>query len=81
MADDSRAFDDWLAESLALDADARDTRLAEWAKAPAARSCHPREEHLLPLHVVVGAAGDAKASLPYRDVILGAHVSAAHFSA
>lgn len=79
LRDDSKAFDEWLAETVALDADARDTRLAEWTKAPRARACHPREEHLLPLHVVVGAAGDDAATLPYRDQVLGAHVSAVHF--
>lgn len=79
LRDDSKAFDEWLAESVRLDADARDTRLAEWEKAPRARACHPREEHLLPLHVCAGAAGDDPATLPYRDVVLGAHVSAVHF--
>ena len=79
LLSDSTAFDDWLAESVGLDADRRDTRLAEWAKAPSARACHPREEHLLPLHVVAGAAGDDPATLPYRDVLLGARVSAVHF--
>ena len=77
--DASRAFDEWLAESMALSADKRETRLVEWKKAPAARACHPREEHLLPLHVVAGAAEDAEGALPYRDVVLGAHVSAVHF--
>ena len=32
-------------------------RSAGWAQAPAARVGHPREEHLLPLMVVAGAAG------------------------
>lgn len=31
--------------------------LMDWTKAPSARLCHPREEHLLPLMVVAGAAG------------------------
>jgi 4,5-DOPA dioxygenase extradiol len=31
-------------------------RLVHWAEAPHARYCHPREEHLLPLHVCYGAA-------------------------
>eukprot|EP00808_Paulinella_micropora_P009410 g67045.t1 len=31
--------------------------LRDWAKAPSARLCHPREEHLLPLLVCAGAAG------------------------
>lgn len=40
-------------------------------QAPAARSCHPREEHPIPLHVWFGAAGDDAASLPYRDLVIG----------
>lgn len=75
----SKAFDDWLAESMALEASARETRLAEWEKAPSARACHPREEHLIPLHVVAGAAGTDAATLPYRDQLMGLHLSAVHF--
>ena len=37
----------------------RTQRLCEWEKAPGARYCHPREEHLLPLHVCIGLAGRA----------------------
>ena len=37
----------------------RHQRLSEWDKAPHARFCHPREEHLLPLHVCYGMAGKA----------------------
>jgi len=79
VADDSRAFDDWLEEACRAEPDTRDTRLAEWALAPRARACHPREEHLLPLMVVAGAAGDDIATLPYRDQVMGAAVSAVHF--
>lgn len=35
----------------------RDQILAEWDKLPGARKAHAREEHFLPLLVVVGAAG------------------------
>ena len=76
---ESKAFDEWLAESMSLEPSARETRLVEWAKAPAARASHPREEHLLPLMVVAGAAEGDASSLPYRDVVMGAHVSAVHF--
>ncbi len=79
MRDDSLAFEEWLAETLSLEPDRRHTRLVEWERAPSARACHPREEHLLPLMVVAGSALEAPASLPYRDVVLGAHVAAAHF--
>ena len=47
-------FDQWLIESCtdaSLDKAAREQRLLNWLDAPHARFCHPREEHLLPLHV------------------------------
>lgn len=34
----------------------RAQRLVAWSKAQGARYCHPREEHLLPLHVCYGVA-------------------------
>jgi 4,5-DOPA dioxygenase extradiol len=48
----------------------REQCLIEWQKAPSARYCHPREEHLLPLHVCVGMANKA-ATLIFDDDILG----------
>ncbi|WDP92463.1 MAG: dioxygenase [Desulfobacter sp.] len=59
--DDDRntAFDNWLYQVLSdpsLAPGAVNTLLAEWEKAPSARYCHPREEHLLPLHVCYGMA-------------------------
>jgi len=55
----SATFDRWLGETLtgALP-DERRERVISWAKAPAARAAHPREDHLLPLMVAVGAAGN-----------------------
>lgn len=53
------AFDQWLIETCAhseILSEAREQRLIEWEKAPFARFCHPREEHLLPLHVCYGVA-------------------------
>ena len=81
IENDSRAFDDWLAESVIREASSREARLVEWERAPAARACHPREEHLLPLMVVAGAAEDDPGTLPYRDRVMGAYVSAVHFGA
>jgi len=48
----------------------REQRLSEWEKAPSARYCHPREEHLLPLHVCVGMA-DKPGNLIFDEYILG----------
>lgn len=68
----SRLFDAWLAETLASAPEERRRRLIEWEEAPAARIAHPREEHLLPLHVVVGAAGEDTASrIYYEENLLG----------
>lgn len=53
----SRAFDSWLQRSLCEVAPGeRWRRLVNWAEAPGARICHPREEHLMPLMVAAGAA-------------------------
>jgi aromatic ring-opening dioxygenase catalytic subunit (LigB family) len=79
----SEAFDAWLRETIALDAEARDARLAAWAQAPSARAVHPREEHLLPLMVAVGAALDDAGDCPYREegVYGGVTVSSFRFGA
>lgn len=55
-------FEAWLIDTCAntdLDQSTRAARLTDWQKAPSARFCHPREEHLLPLQVCYGAAGRA----------------------
>jgi aromatic ring-opening dioxygenase catalytic subunit (LigB family) len=54
----SEAFDTWLRATVPAAPAERDRGLLAWESAPAARRAHPREEHLLPLHVVAGAAGD-----------------------
>jgi len=53
------AFEGWLIETCTdpeLSEDEREQRLIQWETAPHARYCHPREEHLLPLHVCYGFA-------------------------
>jgi 4,5-DOPA dioxygenase extradiol len=55
----NEAFEQWLIETLVsgrLTESERMQRLENWELAPAARYCHPREEHLLPLHVCCGIA-------------------------
>lgn len=66
------AFQDWLTETCtaALEPTERERRLRDWAGAPGARHCHPREEHLLPLHVCAGMAG-IPAEKVFDDMILG----------
>lgn len=66
------AFQNWLIEVCTgpLTQSEREQSLIEWAKAPSARYCHPREEHLLPVHVCLGMA-DQPAKLVFDDKILG----------
>ncbi len=75
----SEVFDAWLRESAGLEADARDQRLASWTKAPEARGAHPREEHLLPLMVIAGAAGEDRGVLDYNGTFMGTRLSGYHF--
>jgi aromatic ring-opening dioxygenase catalytic subunit (LigB family) len=75
----SLAFDGWLRETTALGPEKRDDRLTAWAEAPSARAAHPREEHLLPLMVVAGAAGADRGHVAYEDTLFGVQISAHHF--
>ena len=53
------AFEKWLANvcsSTDYTEQQRTELLTEWERAEGARYCHPREEHLLPLHVCYGLA-------------------------
>jgi len=56
----NEAFERWLIDTCSdpgLDEPERRRRLLDWESAPHARYCHPREEHLLPLHVCYGMTG------------------------
>lgn len=74
-AEDSRnnSFQDWLIATLtntALSESERETHLVNWMKAPFARYCHPREEHLLPLLVCQGV-GQSAAQLVFDGLVAG----------
>lgn len=73
---DSVAFDDWLTQTVTQPADARTQALTQWEAAPSARASHPEEEHLLPLHVVAGAAGEDAGRQALSDRVLGSAQSA-----
>ena len=53
--------------------------LEEWEKGPSARACQPREEHLLPLHVIAGAAQGAAGHVTFDDELMGVKVSSFKF--
>jgi aromatic ring-opening dioxygenase catalytic subunit (LigB family) len=76
----SERFDDWLEKVLTHESPQRRVAaMTAWDKAPGARAAHPREEHLLPLHVVVGAAGGDPGRRTLKDVVMGAVESAFRF--
>ena len=73
---DSLVFDDWLRHVLTaseIDNDRRAEQLRQWLQAPAARFCHPREEHLMPLHVCFGVAKarGMSAQVVFNDRLMG----------
>lgn len=72
-------FDAWLRETAALKPGERDERLTAWSRAPSARLAHPREEHLLPLMVIAGAAGTDRGTTAYNGTFAGLRLSAYHF--
>ena len=74
----SAPFDAWLRQTLTLDATTRNQRLVQWGAAEGARQAHPREEHLLPLMVVAGAASEERGTVGYRGTMMGAHLLAFH---
>ena len=74
----SLAFDDWLGKAVSLPGPARAEALQTWPSAPAARICHPREEHLLPLMVAAGAA-DGAGQCIYRELVLQVGISGYRF--
>ncbi|MEX1215137.1 class III extradiol ring-cleavage dioxygenase [Saccharospirillum sp.] len=67
-------FHDWLADTLtnpALTPEQRIGKMIDWDQAPGARFSHPREEHLLPLPVCLGAAGGQAGEILFDDTVLG----------
>lgn len=75
MTEDPRniAFDNWLSETITdpeLSPLDRENRLIHWKDAPHATYCHPRAEHLLPLHVCYGLA-ERPAKMVFNGYVLG----------
>jgi aromatic ring-opening dioxygenase catalytic subunit (LigB family) len=69
----NEAFQDWLIATCSAAGPTqqdREKKLIGWDEAPGARYCHPREEHLLPLHVCAGMAG-TPARVVFDGKVLG----------
>jgi aromatic ring-opening dioxygenase catalytic subunit (LigB family) len=64
----SQEFDRWLNHVLLeLPPAERRAALLRWEEAPSARAAHPREDHLVPLFVALGAAEEEPAACVYHE--------------
>lgn len=61
------------------DAAKRDALLEQWELLPGARHAHPREDHLLPLLVVAGAAGEDRGLALTSGAVMGVACSSFGF--
>lgn len=77
----SDEFDRWLTATVEAAPEQRDAALAQWEQAPAARLCHPprAEEHLIPLMVAAGAAGDSRGRRTFSDRVMEVTLSGFQF--
>ncbi|MCF7202486.1 DODA-type extradiol aromatic ring-opening family dioxygenase [Pseudomonas oligotrophica] len=77
----SDEFDAWLTAAVEAPPVERDALLQAWAQAPAARLCHPprAEEHLIPLMVAAGAAGESAGQRVFSDRVMETTLSAYRF--
>lgn len=71
----AEAFDAWLRDAATAAPADRDYQLEHWTEAPFARLAHPREEHLLPLMVAAGAAGEDRARTAFEGTLMGLRIS------
>jgi aromatic ring-opening dioxygenase catalytic subunit (LigB family) len=80
----SDAFSQWLIDTLSSgehSVERQEKQLIHWEQAPHAHFCHPREEHLLPLHVCFGMAASTSstAQVFYDEKMMGKRVISLHW--
>ncbi len=77
----SEHFNQWLISTCtaeSISATQGEQMLIDWEHAPSARLCHPREEHLMPLHVCYGMASATipRAQLVFDGLVMNKKVCA-----
>lgn len=76
----SHEFGKWLQQAVTeKNPKIRNEMLIDWEKAPAARQAHPQEDHLLPLLVVAGAAGEDLGETAFIDHVYGIEMASFKF--
>ena len=76
----AKAFQSYLDEAIQAEAAIRKDMLLRWDTAPGARLAHPREDHLLPLMIVAGAAGGDKGHKVFEDHVMKVPMASYEFS-
>jgi aromatic ring-opening dioxygenase catalytic subunit (LigB family) len=75
------AFERYLHDAIGQpDGAVRKQMLVDWQQAPGARQAHPREDHLLPLMVAAGAAGDDRGHAVFVDHVMKVPMASYEFS-
>jgi len=78
----AEAFETWLNGAISQpDALVRNAMLLDWEKGPGARQAHPREDHLVPLMVVAGAAGEDQGRALFIDHVMKVPMASYEFGA
>jgi aromatic ring-opening dioxygenase catalytic subunit (LigB family) len=76
----SYEFEAYLNEAVGQgDAISRNAMLSDWQNAPGARASHPREDHLLPLMVAAGAAGEDTGRRLFIDEVMNVAMASYEF--
>jgi aromatic ring-opening dioxygenase catalytic subunit (LigB family) len=74
------SFEKYLSDAVTQpDAAVRNRMLLDWEQAPAARQAHPREDHLIPLMVVAGAAGADGGQRIFLDHVMAVDMASYQF--
>ena len=76
----SRQFDACLQQTLThVSPHERATRLTHWEQAPCARVAHPRDDHLIPRMIAIGAAADELGAVTYHQSDFAGRITASSF--
>lgn len=75
----SLSFNDYLLDAVTDQPQQRLDKLLDWQHTPAARLAHPREDHLIPLMVAAGAAGEDTGQLLLAENVMNVMMASYRF--
>ena len=75
----SDQFEKWLTQTVLSAPKERARRLIDWQLAPSARLAHPQEDHLIPLMIAAGAAGEDAGRAEFVDRVWGVKMASYRF--